>query len=757
METAGCWSQLGLVMWRQVWLTRVRRHYLVTLLELACMLFLLSSVWEESVAPYRARPNKDQFFDSADAIEFWGRPNESWSEGSLAFAPNMPFFVELATRVCKALGPKWTPMPFNDAAEATQYAEATTEADPSSPAAGHDGAVVHRRVAVWFDRPETDQLTYHVRFPEAAFDLREDYKRSLLVPGPANIDIQDETRLLLPLQYFVESTYIHMIAESLEKEINIKVELMRFPYPRLFYGSEDRTLSHVVLRFGIAFFVPFCVLVVKLVQEKRVGAKEMLRRAGLSDVAYWLGHFFESGFVVLCAVLLMYVPLFVIRNGSGTAFLEFANPVVFMTVLLLFGVLTILHAMLLSVFLWGPGVAFAAAVVYWFALGLCPYALLQNPFGLGYYLTSRPTKLVSALTPFMYLHWCLRVIERFEKYEVRLTWKTIFDSATTLDNVSVGELSLLSLSSALVMVGLIWYLDNVVPWGYGVPKPPYFIFSADYWSPYRKWNIRNTANAQDKMYFEQDPKNADPVVHLINLSATSKQNGGDVKNIILTIYNKQITVILGPQDCGHMTLLDIITGRQLPTGGEAYVCNFDASSYSGRTWEYFSVCPNESELFDDLTVEEHLLFFLFLRELPGNTGEAYVATLMRQLNIEQYKDTLVSQLSPRLQRVLCVAIAACAVEQTPLVIFPEPTRLMDPKARHEVWDVLARLSRRSSVLVTTSSIEEADVLADRLVIMREGRVVCTGSPTWLKTKFDSGFFLRFTKLSNFSPSSRPHL
>nr|XP_054920724.1 uncharacterized protein LOC129381695 [Dermacentor andersoni] len=273
METAGCWSQLGLVMWRQVWLARVRRHYLVTLLELACMLLLLSSVWEESVAPYRARPNKDQFFDSADATEFWGRPNESWSEGSLAFAPNQPFFADLATRVCKSLGPKWTPMPFNDAAEATQYAEATTEAEPPSPAAGHDGAVVHRRVAVWFDRPETDQLTYHVRFPEAAFDLREDYKRSLLVPGPANIDTQDETRLLLPLQYFVESTYIHMIAESLEKEINIKVELMRFPYPRLFYGSEDRTLSHVVLRFGIAFFVPFCALVVKLVQEKRVGAK----------------------------------------------------------------------------------------------------------------------------------------------------------------------------------------------------------------------------------------------------------------------------------------------------------------------------------------------------------------------------------------------------------------------------------------------------------------------------------------------------
>lgn len=277
METTGCWSQLGLVMWRQVWLTRVRRHYLVTLLELTCMVFMLSSVWEESVAPYRARPNKDQFFDSADAIEFWGRPNESWNEGTLAFAPDQAFFADLTARVCKELGSKWTPMPFKDAHEAAQY----VEDGASSETTGQE-----RRVAVWFERPETDRLTYHVRIRNAVFDLRDDYKRSLLVPGAADIDLQDEIRLLLPLQYFVESAYIQMIAESLQKPINVKVELMRFPYPRLFYGSEDHTLSLVSLRFAISFFVPFCLLVVKLVKEKRVGAKEMLRRAGLSDVAY---------------------------------------------------------------------------------------------------------------------------------------------------------------------------------------------------------------------------------------------------------------------------------------------------------------------------------------------------------------------------------------------------------------------------------------------------------------------------------------
>ncbi|XP_077498701.1 uncharacterized protein LOC144109782 [Amblyomma americanum] len=188
---------------------------------------------------------------------------------------------------------------------------------------------------------------------------------------------------------------------------------------------------------------------------------------------------------------------------------------------------------------------------------------------------------------------------------------------------------------------------------------------------------------------------------------------------------------------------------QLPTSGEAYVCNYDATGMSGRTWDYFSVCPDEGELFDDLTVEEHRLFFSALRQADWSDAEQLTSVVLRTMNIEQHKDSLVSQLSHRLQRVLCVAIATCGAQQTALLIFDEPTRLMDPKCRHEVWEVLARMSRRSSVLVTTQSIEEAEVLADQLIVMRDGRLVCAGSPTWLKTKFDSGFFLRFTKLANF--------
>ncbi|KAH9371272.1 hypothetical protein HPB48_009319 [Haemaphysalis longicornis] len=78
----------------------------------------------------------------------------------------------------------------------------------------------------------------------------------------------------------------------------------------------------------------------------------MLRRAGLTDVSYWMGYFFEMGFVIGCAILLMYVPLFMYPNSSGTAFLQYVDAGLFITLLAVFGVLTIMHAMLLSIFFW---------------------------------------------------------------------------------------------------------------------------------------------------------------------------------------------------------------------------------------------------------------------------------------------------------------------------------------------------------------------------------------------------------------------
>ncbi|KAL1485985.1 hypothetical protein MTO96_031591 [Rhipicephalus appendiculatus] len=77
-------------------------------------------------------------------------------------------------------------MPFQDAVKAAEFAD---EGKTVALTSAND---VHRRVAVWFEQPAPDRLTYHVHFPDADFDLYQEHRLNLLVPGPANIDDFDE-------------------------------------------------------------------------------------------------------------------------------------------------------------------------------------------------------------------------------------------------------------------------------------------------------------------------------------------------------------------------------------------------------------------------------------------------------------------------------------------------------------------------------------------------------------------------------------
>ncbi|XP_077548312.1 phospholipid-transporting ATPase ABCA3-like [Haemaphysalis longicornis] len=293
---------------------------------------------------------------------------------------------------------------------------------------------------------------------------------------------------------------------------------------------------------------------------------------------------------------------------------------------------------------------------------------------------------------------------------------------------------------------IVCYLDNVVPWGYGVPKPLYYFLKMEYWHPTKQFELRGMSSSRDTRFYEPDPKDSTAVVHMVNLCAKGQSNSADVTDVNLTILDTQITVILGPPNCGCSTILEVLMGKLVPTSGAAYVCNYSVDSISGVTAVNVSAFLDERALFDNLTVEEHLFFYA----LVGSTdADAYVDWALNAVRMEPYKDCLVSQLSPRLRTSLCMAIAMCRVKQARLMIFDEPTRLMDERHRRSMWLTLEDVAKYSAVLVTTSSVEDAEMLAHRLVIMNQGRVVCAGSPGWLKTRFGVGCYLRLTTMRSF--------
>merc|ERR1711936_1179388 len=92
-------------------------------------------------------------------------------------------------------------------------------------------------------------------------------------------------------------------------------------------------------------------------------------------------------------------------------------------------------------------------------------------------------------------------------------------------------------------------------------------------------------------------------------------------------------------------------------------------------------------------------------------------------------------------------LAMALTGETKVLILDEPTSGMDPEARRGMWDVLQTLKEDRTIMLTTHFMEEADVLGDRIAIMAEGKVKCSGSPMFLKTNLGAGYTLTITKES----------
>ena len=120
--------------------------------------------------------------------------------------------------------------------------------------------------------------------------------------------------------------------------------------------------------------------------------------------------------------------------------------------------------------------------------------------------------------------------------------------------------------------------------------------------------------------------------------------------------------------------------------------------------------------------------------------EGLIQNKLRQLNLKQYENVLAGTYSGGNKRKLSVAIALLG--NPPIILLDEPSSGMDPEARRFMWSVVSEISvqnKKSSVILTTHSMEEAEALSSKLAIMVEGRIKCIGPVQALKSKYGQGF------------------
>jgi lipooligosaccharide transport system ATP-binding protein len=188
--------------------------------------------------------------------------------------------------------------------------------------------------------------------------------------------------------------------------------------------------------------------------------------------------------------------------------------------------------------------------------------------------------------------------------------------------------------------------------------------------------------------------------------------------------------LLGPNGAGKSTTMRLLTAQSIADEGELEVLGFRLPEESKHARAQLGVVPQLDNLDVTLTVEQNLLVFAHLYRIPRSERKAAVERSLNLANLADRRTTRVDELSGGMRRRLLIVRAL--VHRPRLVLMDEPTVGLDPQVRQELWALIDALRvEGTTILMSTHYIEEAQRLADTVVIMSHGRAVATGPPAQL--------------------------
>ncbi|OQR99789.1 ATP-binding Cassette (ABC) Superfamily [Achlya hypogyna] len=491
-----------------------------------------------------------------------------------------------------------------------------------------------------------------------------------------------------------------------------------------FMGGESSTMP---MFLPVAFMI-FSVLLVgrfvtSLVLEKETKAKEYMQALGLSPIALVASWYITYGLLVLISAALQ------TAAGLWTLF-TYSSPLVLFLLYALFGVASIALGYFMStLFATAKMGANVSQLVFLILAGVSLAFNASTPAGL---------KAVASLLPPIAFTFTMQVIMQSEY----LTQGVTLSNEFTYQQYTVGTgLAMLAVDTVLftLLGAYVECLRAGHPW--------YFPCLPSFWTrSHEAPKLSPTASTTE------DP-NLEPVDAALRQQETDgralvvrglrKEFGTGkvaVDSLDLTMYEGQITCLLGHNGAGKTTTISMLTGMLRPTRGDAHVRGLSLSTDLGAMRQFLGVCPQHDILYDDLTVREHLRFYAHVK---GHYDTATVDAMLQEVGLTDKADVKSSALSGGMKRKLSVGIAL--IGNSSVVFLDEPSSGMDPYSRRSMWDLLLRNRANRVMILTTHYMEEADVLGDRIAIMAEGQLRCAGSSLFLKNRFGAGYTLTLVK------------
>ena len=193
-------------------------------------------------------------------------------------------------------------------------------------------------------------------------------------------------------------------------------------------------------------------------------------------------------------------------------------------------------------------------------------------------------------------------------------------------------------------------------------------------------------------------------------------------NVSLSIKQGELFGLLGVNGAGKTTLIKILCGLTRKTSGTITINNFNLDKEIDKIKEIIDISPQETSVANNLTVKENLEFFA---NIYNNNNTSTINEIIDIFNLNEVINQRAKTLSGGYKRRLSIAIAL--ISKPKILFLDEPTLGLDVFARRELWNIIKKLQKNITIILTSHYLEEIENLCDRVAILSNGKLLKTGT------------------------------
>ncbi|PVU88443.1 hypothetical protein BB561_005858 [Smittium simulii] len=565
-----------------------------------------------------------------------------------------------------------------------------------------------------------------------------------------------------------------------------KIDVDLKDWPSLPVGGSSESIIGTVgpMFFFSAQMIIFISFIITLVSEKEKRLRESMQLAGLKAEVYWLSWFLS--YSVLCIIC----SLTIIAMGNILALSSFRNTnfVAMFLTLFIFNISMLgFGCMIVSII--GTSASAVLVSIYVFVIGLVIMgSLFTNPsFTYIWWGGSVSTTIRSVLSllPFFNFGVLFVTISNMSAGTInsvtsvyipgpgfkfadlnRAIPKNLIQSLDVGGDVPAvpfpGSFLVQMLINLLIFIILTFYFDNVVPNQFGVSQHLLFFIDPRYYLSFfeskkassveiENW-INSLKTADQPLVGEDSDVTAersavrDPnipyVLRIADLNKVFKKLNPFAKKFTaiqstcLGIREGEILALLGQNGAGKSTTMNILSGVMPKSRGDALFYGTTLKNQRAIR-SMLGICPQHDILFNELNAQEHVRLYGGLKGLSKLEIDNLIDKGLYAVRLHNVKNLQTRSYSGGMKRRLSVLIATIGSPR--IAFFDEPTTGMDPVNRRHVWRYLENFKKGRVIILTSHSMEEADILSDRVAVMAHGKVVALGSSIRLKSRFGFGY------------------